>query len=51
MCAHWLQRAHILFLPDLIAAIEAEASKGTTAFYVGYHGDFDRMAATATKRY
>lgn len=36
-------------LPDLIEAIENEVSKGTTVFYVGYHGDFDRMAATALR--
>lgn len=36
-------------LPDLIEAIENEVSKGTTVFYVGYHGDFDRMAAAALR--
>ena len=36
-------------LPDLIEAIENEVSKGTTVFYVGYHGNFDRMAATALR--
>lgn len=37
-------------LPDLIAAIEVEVSKGTKFFYVGYHGNFDRMAATALRQ-
>lgn len=37
-------------LPDLIEAIENEVSIGTTVFYVGYHGDFDRMAATALRK-
>lgn len=36
-------------LPDLIEAIENEVSRGTNAFYVGYHGNFDRMAVTALR--
>lgn len=36
-------------LPDLMNAIEHEISKGVTAFYVGYHGNFDRMAAAALR--
>ncbi len=36
-------------LPSLEQAIEEEYSKGITVFYVGYHGDFDRLAATALK--
>lgn len=36
-------------LPDLIEVIENEVSRGTTIFYVGYHGNFDRMAATALR--
>lgn len=37
-------------LPDLTAAIEREAAGGTRVFYVGYHGNFDRMAAAALRR-
>lgn len=37
-------------LPDLTDAIEREAAKGTSAFYVGYHGNFDRMAAAALRQ-
>ncbi len=35
--------------PWLQAAIEEEISMGTRLFYVGYHGDFDRIAAAALR--
>lgn len=34
-------------LPDLVKAIENEASKGTKIFFIGNHGNFDHMAAIA----
>lgn len=37
-------------LPMLIEAIESEVSKNVADFYVGYHGNFDRLAATALKQ-
>lgn len=36
-------------LPLLEQAIEREVYLGVTVFYVGYHGNFDRMAATALR--
>lgn len=36
--------------PDLVEAIEREAARGTDVFYVGYHGNFDRMAASALRQ-
>ncbi len=36
-------------LPSLEQAIEEEYSKGITVFYVGHHGDFDQLAATALR--
>lgn len=36
-------------LPDLVEAIESQVAKGVTEFFVGYHGSFDRMAATALR--
>ena len=36
-------------LPLLEQAIEREVHLGVTVFYVGYHGNFDRMAATALR--
>ena len=35
--------------PALVEAIENEISKGTKIFYVGYHGNFDRMAIAALR--
>lgn len=37
-------------LPKLEQAIEIAVSKGVLNFYVGNHGAFDRLAATAVKR-
>lgn len=37
-------------LPDLVKAIEGAVSEGINVFYVGYHGSFDRMAATALRQ-
>jgi len=36
-------------LPILEETIENEVSRGTSVFYVGYHGNFDCMAATALR--
>lgn len=36
-------------LPALEQAVEQEVSVGTTMFYVGYHGNFDHLAATALR--
>lgn len=36
--------------PALVEAIENEISKGTKIFYVGYHGNFDRMAIAALRQ-
>lgn len=36
--------------PDLVKAIAYEAARGTDVFYVGYHGNFDRMAAAALRQ-
>ena len=36
-------------LPLLEQAIEREVNRGVTEFYVGYHGNFDHMAATALR--
>lgn len=36
-------------LPILEQAIEDEVVKGISVFYVGYHGNFDRMAASALR--
>lgn len=35
--------------PYLESAIEREVLSGTTSFYVGYHGSFDRIAAAALR--
>ncbi len=35
--------------PSLKKAIEQEVAKGTTLFYVGHHGNFDRFAAAALR--
>lgn len=37
-------------LPMLVQAIENEVSKKPTDFFVGYHGNFDRLAATALRQ-
>ena len=37
-------------LSALMEAIENEVSRGTKIFYVGYHGNFDRMAIAALRR-
>lgn len=37
-------------LPALVEAIEHEVAKNVTDFYVGYHGNFDRLAATALRQ-
>ena len=36
-------------LPILEQAVEDEIAHGTSVFYVGYHGNFDRMAACALR--
>ena len=36
-------------LPILEQAIEEEVASGISVFYVGYHGNFDRMAASALR--
>lgn len=36
-------------VPILEQAIEIEVAKGVSMFYVGYHGNFDRMAASALR--
>lgn len=36
-------------LPILEQAIEDEIAHGTSVFYVGYHGNFDRIAACALR--
>ena len=36
-------------LPILEQAIEKEVANGMSTFYVGYHGNFDRMAACALR--
>lgn len=36
-------------LPVLEHAIEIEVSKGISTFYVGYHGNFDHLAASALR--
>lgn len=35
--------------PYLEQAIENEVNKGVSVFYVGYHGNFDHMAASALR--
>ena len=37
-------------LPLLVETIENELSKGVTEFYVGYHGNFDRLASSALRQ-
>ena len=36
-------------LPILEQAIENEVANGISSFYVGYHGNFDRLAASALR--
>ena len=36
-------------LPIIEQAIENEVANSTSVFYVGYHGNFDRMAASALR--
>ncbi|MBQ9994334.1 MAG: hypothetical protein IJP17_06450, partial [Clostridia bacterium] len=37
-------------LPILEQAIEQATQNGITSFYVGYHGNFDRLATTALRK-
>ena len=39
----------LTILPILEQAIESEIDKGTSRFFVGYHGNFDRLAASALR--
>ncbi len=36
-------------IPRLMQEIENQVSKGITIFYVGYHGNFDRLAISALR--